>query len=75
MTAAVTSVGSSGEMTGSLSSSEIGKELGALIDPSRILTREIDRIAFASDASLFLKRSFSRSILKKYVNSSASATK
>jgi D-lactate dehydrogenase len=32
---------------------EIGAQLRAFIDPARILTRPIDRIAFASDASLY----------------------
>jgi D-lactate dehydrogenase len=32
---------------------ELGEQLRALIDPERILTRPIDRIAFASDASLY----------------------
>lgn len=32
---------------------EIGEQLRAFIDPSRILARRIDRIAFASDASLY----------------------
>ncbi len=31
----------------------IGEQLQAFIDPARILTRPIDRIAFASDASLY----------------------
>ena len=37
----------------SLSAEEIGRQLSALLDPSQILTRPIDRIAFASDASLY----------------------
>jgi D-lactate dehydrogenase len=36
-----------------LASEEIGRELGKFIEASRILTRTIDRIAFASDASLY----------------------
>ena len=35
------------------SSYEIGEQLRSFIDPSRVLTRMIDRIAFASDASLY----------------------
>jgi D-lactate dehydrogenase len=35
------------------SSHEIGEQLRSFIDPARILTRLIDRIAFASDASLY----------------------
>lgn len=38
---------------GALSPREIEQQLGVFIDPSRILTRAIDRIAFASDASLY----------------------
>jgi D-lactate dehydrogenase len=37
----------------SLDTAEIGEQLQAFIDPARILTRPIDRIAFASDASLY----------------------
>lgn len=37
----------------SLDCVEIGRELGKFIEVSRILTRPIDRIAFASDASLY----------------------
>jgi len=37
----------------SLSPAEIAAQLRAFIDPARILTRPIDRIAFASDASLY----------------------
>src|SRR5581483_6739694 len=36
-----------------LSSCEIAGQLGHFIDPSRVLTRAIDRIAFASDASFY----------------------
>jgi D-lactate dehydrogenase len=36
-----------------LSAEEIGRQLCALVDPSQVLTRPIDRIAFASDASLY----------------------
>ena len=36
-----------------LNPNEIGEQLRAFIDPARILTRPIDRIAFASDASLY----------------------
>jgi D-lactate dehydrogenase len=36
-----------------LSPDEIGQQLRSFIDPERILTRLIDRIAFASDASLY----------------------
>jgi D-lactate dehydrogenase len=38
---------------GSLSPQEIARDLQAFIEPARILTRPIDRIAFASDASLY----------------------
>lgn len=34
-------------------SGELGAQLSALLEPSRVLTRMIDRIAFASDASLY----------------------
>lgn len=34
-------------------SDDISEQLAAFVDPSRILTRPIDRIAFASDASLY----------------------
>jgi D-lactate dehydrogenase len=34
-------------------SDELGTQLGTLLEPSRVLTRMIDRIAFASDASLY----------------------
>jgi D-lactate dehydrogenase len=37
----------------SLGSEEIGEQLATFIDPSRVLTRLIDRIAFASDGSLY----------------------
>jgi len=37
----------------SLSPEAIGRELRSFITPARILTRTIDRIAFASDASLY----------------------
>ncbi len=47
---AETEIGTSGE---SLSAEEIGRQLCALLDPSKVLTRPIDRIAFASDASLY----------------------
>lgn len=36
-----------------LSSCEIAGQLGRFIEPSRVLTRAIDRIAFASDASFY----------------------
>ena len=36
-----------------LSPGEIGEQLRSFIDPARILTRPVDRIAFASDASLY----------------------
>ncbi len=36
-----------------LSPEEIGRDLCAFLDPSQVLTRPIDRIAFASDASLY----------------------
>lgn len=36
-----------------LSSIEIGRRLQCVIDPARVLTRAIDRIAYASDASLY----------------------
>ena len=36
-----------------LGSGEIGEQLATFINPSRVLTRPIDRIAFASDASLY----------------------
>lgn len=36
-----------------LSPGEIGEHLRSFIDPARILTRPIDRVAFASDASLY----------------------
>jgi D-lactate dehydrogenase len=36
-----------------VSSGELGAQLSALLEPSRVLTRMIDRIAFASDASLY----------------------
>jgi len=39
--------------TDSLCPEEIGLKLQSFIDPARILTRMIDRIAFASDASLY----------------------
>ncbi len=45
------------ELTRSVSSSsasnELATQLGAFIAPSRILTRQIDRIAFASDGSFY----------------------
>ena len=37
----------------SIGPEEIGLRLRSLIDPARVLTRPIDRIAFASDASLY----------------------
>jgi D-lactate dehydrogenase len=36
-----------------LSAEQIGQQLCALLDPTQVLTRPIDRIAFASDASLY----------------------
>ena len=39
--------------TNTFSTGEIGEHLRFFIDPARILTRPIDRIAFASDASLY----------------------
>ena len=36
-----------------LGSDEIGEQLATFIDPSRVLTRPIDRVAFASDAGLY----------------------
>jgi len=38
---------------GDVGSDELGVQLGGLLEPSRVLTRIIDRIAFASDASLY----------------------
>ena len=41
------------ETANTMSPEEIGVQLSTFIDPKRILTRSIDRIAFASDASLY----------------------
>ena len=41
------------ETANTMSPEEIGAQLSTFIDPKRILTRAIDRIAFASDASLY----------------------
>lgn len=53
MIAEISTVRSENRTTGILSPTEIGEQLRAFIDASRILTRAIDRIAFASDASLY----------------------
>jgi len=53
MAAEIASAESRVANTGTLSPAEIGEQLRAFIHPSRILTRPIDRIAFASDASLY----------------------
>ena len=56
MTAAIVPVElirKSGEARRSLGSEEIGEQLATFMDPSRVLTRLIDRVAFASDASLY----------------------
>jgi D-lactate dehydrogenase len=42
-----------GASKSAIGSDDLGTQLGTFIDPSRILTRMIDRIAFASDASLY----------------------
>jgi D-lactate dehydrogenase len=57
----VTAIVSTAELTGAAGSrvntskyqSELGRQLAAFIDAARILTRPIDLIAFASDASLY----------------------
>jgi D-lactate dehydrogenase len=57
----VTAIVSTSELTGAAGSrisasknqTELGQQLAACIDSARILTRPIDRIAFASDASLY----------------------
>jgi D-lactate dehydrogenase len=53
MTANTSKTESPTEMTRVLGLNEIGRQLAAFIESSRILTRPIDRIAFASDASLY----------------------
>jgi D-lactate dehydrogenase len=42
-----------GASTSEIGVDELGAQLGRLMDRSRVLTRMIDRIAFASDASLY----------------------
>ena len=57
----MTAIVSTSEITGPAGSrinasnnlTPLGQQLAAFIDPARILTRAIDRIAFASDASLY----------------------
>ena len=48
-----TAVSSAKASRSELSSAEIKQKLSAAIDPSRILSRPIDVIAFASDASFY----------------------
>ncbi len=49
----VESIRMPGASTNALVLGDLGAQLGERIDPSRVLTRMIDRIAFASDASLY----------------------
>lgn len=53
MTPVVSTIDSQRETVHLADSAEIGQRLAAFIERSRILTRPIDRIAFASDASLY----------------------
>ena len=53
MTEAIAFPGTERTAVHPLSPAEISLQLRAFIDPTRILTRPIDRIAFASDASLY----------------------
>jgi D-lactate dehydrogenase len=53
MTAVLAVADSSSSVASPLSPDQIGQHLRSFMDPSRILTRPIDRIAFASDASLY----------------------
>jgi D-lactate dehydrogenase len=53
MTTAIADSRSSDQSENEMGSAEIQAQLRTLINPSRILIRTIDRIAFASDASLY----------------------
>ena len=53
MATAIASASTENASTSLPPTTELGEQLRALIDPERILTRPIDRIAFASDASLY----------------------
>src|ERR1700694_5689343 len=53
MIASISTADSPGKITRTIGPTEIGQQVAEFIERSRILTRPIDRIAFASDASLY----------------------